>query len=78
MRGLAFTTGNQPEERVRVEPEAPVAGVVRVADTQPEVGPEGEEALEEEAAQAAEGDPAGVVAPVVADISIVIHVPYPL
>ena len=44
-----------------------MAGVVRVADTQPEVGPEGEEALEEEAAQAAEGDPAGVVAPVVAD-----------
>ena len=55
-----------------------MAGVVRVADTQPEVGPEGEEALEEEAAQAAEGDPAGVVAPVVADNSIVIHVPYPL
>ena len=73
MRGLAFTTGNQPEERVRVEPEAPVARVVRVAGTQPEADPEGGEAPAEGAAQAVEADPGAAVAPAVADDPIVIH-----
>ena len=67
MRGLAFTTGHQPEERGRVELEAPVAGVVRVADTRPEADPEGGEAPAEGAAQAVEADPEETVAPAVAD-----------
>ena len=73
MRGLAFTTGNQPEERVRVEPEAPVARVVRVAGTQPEADPEGGEAPAEGAAQAVEADPGAAVAPAVADDPFATH-----
>ena len=73
MRGLAFTTGHRPEERGRVELEAPVAGVVRVVDTQPEADPEGGEAPAEGAAQAVEADPEEAVAPAVADDPIVIH-----